>query len=321
MSTPPSAPSAKFFSRSLVIASLLAASSPAATSVFLDSSAAGNNAAVATAYGDSIYLIQPGINVNPAFKVEDGKTNWSKDNISGFSSSADMEPLPIHQVPVISYGGLHYIALGIDFNETGSSSDFDVVNRMLWVGPASASTLAVAIQNDPNIGALTWATSATNQMKNSWESGIRTMENNPANSAQGIDLIYQQNANPQLNVAGDAMPYGSDPKRVYSSGLSSLGSNEADIAILVPYSVLIGRNSSEVLYVGLQTGSMTDGGSDRVGFIDPTTLVNGGYLQQQGVPISTTFVQPGTSITVPEPSSAALGLGALALCLVRRRRD
>lgn len=321
MSTQPSAPSAKFFSRSLVIASLLAASSPAATSVFLDSSAAGNNAAVATAYGDSIYLIQPGINVNPAFKVEDGKTNWSKDNISGFSSSADMEPLPIHQVPVISYGGLHYIALGIDFNETGSSSDFDVVNLMLWVGPASASTLAVAIQNDPNIGALTWATSATNQMKNSWESGIRTMENNPANSAQNIDLIYQQNANPQLNVAGDAMPYGSDPKRVYSSGLSSLGSNEADIAILVPYSVLIGRNSSEVLYVGLQTGSMTDGGSDRVGFIDPTTLVNGGYLQQQGVPISTTFVQPGTSITVPEPSSAALGLGALALCLVRRRRD
>ncbi|TAE76183.1 MAG: hypothetical protein EAZ84_07910 [Verrucomicrobia bacterium] len=304
-----------------MIASLLAASSPAATSVFLDSSAAGNNAAVATAYGDSIYLIQPGINVNPAFKVEDGKTNWSKDNISGFSSSTDMEPLPIHQVPVISYGGLHYIALGVDFNETGSSSDFDVVNLMLWVGPASASTLAVAIQNDPNIGALTWATSATNQMKNSWESGIRTMENNPANSAQGIDLIYQQNANPQLNVAGDAMPYGSDPKRVYSNGLSSLGSNEADIAILVPYSVLIGRNSSEVLYVGLQTGSMTDGGSDRVGFIDPTTLVNGGYLQQQGVPISTTFVQPGTSITVPEPSSAALGLGALALCLVRRRRD
>lgn len=314
-------PSAHILSRSLVIASLLAASSPAATSVFLDSSAAGNNAAVATAYGDSIYLIQPGINVNPAFKVEDGKTNWSKDNISGFSSSADMEPLPIHQVPVISYGGLHYIALGVDFNETGSSSDFDVVNLMLWVGPASASTLAVAIQNDPNIGALTWATSATNQMKNSWESGIRTMANNPANSAQGIDLIYQQNANPQLNVAGDAMPYGSDPKRVYSSGLSSLGSNEADIAILVPYSVLIGRNSSEVLYVGMQTGSMTDGGSDRIGFIDPATLVNGGYLQQQGVPISTTFVQPGTSITVPEPSSAALGLGALALCLVRRRRD
>jgi hypothetical protein len=303
-----------------LICGFFTASASGATSVFLDSSAAGNNAAVETPYGSSIYLIQPGINVNPAFKVEDGKANWSKDNLTGFNNSADMPPLPIHQLPVITYGGLYYIALGVDFNETGASSNFDIVNLMLWAGPESAGTLAVATLSDPSIGTLTWAGSVNNQTKNSWESGLRQMSANPASTSLGIDLIYQQNASPLLNVAGDALPYGSDPNRVYSNGLSSLGSNEADIAILVPYSVLVGRNSNDVIYLGLQTGSLADGGSDRVGFVDPASLVAGGYLQLQGAAINSSFVQPNTVITVPEPSGATLLMSAAAGCLLRRRR-
>lgn len=302
-----------------LIWAFLAVGASGATSVFLDSSAAGNSAEVSTSYGASIYLIQPGINVNPAFKVEDGKANWSKDNLTGFNNSADMLPMPIHQVPVVTYGGLHYIALGVDFNETGSSSNFDIVNLMLWAGPASAETLSVATLSDPSIGTLTWAASVNNQTKNSWESGLREMQANPAAASLGIDLIYQQNASPVLNVAGDSLPYGSDPKRVYSNGLSSLGSNEADVAILVPYSVLWGRNSSDVLYLGLQTGSMADGGSDRVGFVDPASLVAGGYLQRQGTSINSSFVAPNTTIAVPEPATSVLMLGAAA-CLLRRRR-
>ena len=298
---------------------LLAATATAANSIFLDSTAPGNQAVVDTPYGSSIFMMQPGVNVNPAFKVEDGQANWSKNNGTGFSNSADMVPMPIYQVPVITYSGTPYIAIGIDFNETGSTPNFDVINLMLWAGPSSAQSLTVATMAPLDISSLTWDSSVSNQKRNSWQSGLRQMASNPNNTALGIDLLYQQNASPLLNVAGDMLPYGSDPYRVYSNGLSTLGSNQSDIAILVPYSVLIGRNSSDVLYLGLQTGSLNDGGSDRVGFLDPASLVSGGYLQQQGTPIITSFMAPDTTILVPEPSSAALLLTVAAAFAHRRR--
>lgn len=290
----------------LSLASLIVPAS--ATSVFFESSTAGSEARVPTDYGDSIYIMRPGININPAFKVDDGKANWSKDNLSGFTQ-ADMEPITLGQVPTLTFQGTRYLAFGIDFNETGGTPDFDVINFMLWAGPASADTLSVATTIDPNMAALAWPGSVKAQQISKWESMLQMQSNTAANDPLGINLIYQQNTSPQLFASGDTLPYGSDPHRVYSAGLSTLGSNEVDVAILVPYSVIAGRPSTDMLYLGMQTGALADGGNDRIGFIDPSTLVAGGYFSSIGVTFS----------TVPEPGSFAFA-GAAALLLTSRRR-
>ena len=302
-----------------VLAALLPSAALGA-SVFLDSSAAGNQAVVNTSYGQSIYVAQPGANVNPAFKVDNMQANWSKDAMSGFKSSADMEPRPIHDLPVVTLSGRAYIALAVDFNETGASEDFGVINLMLWVGPDSAQSVEVATLSDPDIDSYAWSPSVKASQQATWQRNLRQMDANNAVAALGIDLVYQQNASPVLNVPGDERPYGSDPQRVFSTGLGTLGSNRADVAILIPFEVLQGRNSSEMLYLGIQTGSLADAGSDRVGFIDPSSIVPGGFLDQLEVPLTTDYTDPDYTIPVPEVSSSVLALLAGGLGLFRRRR-
>ena len=283
-----------------------------AASVFFESSAAGSEARVQTDYGDSVYIVRPGINVNPAFKVEDGKANWSKDPGAGFAQSADMEPFTVGQVPTLTYKGTRYLAFGIDFNETGGTPDFDVINFMIWAGPAAASTTTVGVTTNPDMTSFAWPSSVKGQQIAKWDNMLQMGSNTAANSALGINLIYQQNTSPQLFAPGDTLPYGSDSHRVYSQGLSTLGSNEVDVAVLVPYSVISGLPSTDVLYLGMQTGALADGGSDRFGLVDPNTLVSGGYFDTVGV----SFVQASA---VPEPGS--LGLAAASgLLLLRRRR-
>ncbi|MGD9418074.1 MAG: hypothetical protein Q7R22_003975 [Verrucomicrobiota bacterium JB025] len=282
-----------------------------AASIFFANTTDGAEATVPTAYGDSIYVMRPGVNVNPAFKVEDGETNWAKNDGSGFSPSADMEPISVSDIPIINYNGNLYIALGIDFNEAGSTPDFDVVNLMLWSGPSSANTQSVATATDPDIASLAWPTSVTSQEIRSWDNNMLEMSSNDtANSALGINLIYEQNAAPQLFVDGDTMPYGSDSHRVYSEGLATLGSNEVDVAILVPASVLTGLPLDDVIYLGMQTGALADGGSDRFGIVDPTTVISGGYFDSIGVTFS----------TIPEPKGASLLALTMAGLVWRRRR-
>lgn len=286
-----------------------------AASVFFSSTTAGSEARVDTDYGESIYVMRPGVNVNPAFKVEDGQTNWSKDPGTGFKPSADMEPLTVSDIPIINYNGQLYIALGMDFNETGGTPDFDVVNLMLWAGPAGAVTQQVATAIDPAVSSLAWPGTVRNQEINKWENNLRQMaSNDAANSSLGINLIYQQNSAPQLFVDGDTRPYDTDPHRVYSAGLSTLGSNEVDMAILVPASVLEGIPLDQVLYLGMQTGTLADGGSDRFGIVDPTTIITGGYFDSIGVSFR-------TFAAVPEPGMAALWLASGLVLSLRRRRE
>lgn len=304
-----------------VLGALLAALQPSAAlgaSVFLDSSTEGNQVAVNTPYGPTIYMAQPGISTNSDFKVENVSANWSKDDISGFSPGADAPPKPLYELPVVTLGGIKYIGIGVDFNESGTAADFDVINLMLWVGPESAQSTQVATLSDPDISSFTWSSTATNQEKNSWQNNLRQMNLNPA--AIGFALVYQQNASPSINAPGDAHPYGSDPYRVFSAGMDTLGSNRADLAILVPYDVLNGQSSSDLLYLGLQTGSLADAGSDRVGFLDPNSIIAGGYFDDMAIEIATNIVEPGTTIEVPEVSTSALALLAGAIGLLRRRR-
>ena len=313
--------SAALAALSALVAALLPGAAVGA-SVFLDSSAAGNQATVNTPYGSSIYLAQPGVNTRGDFKVEDMRANWSKDNISGFNPSADAPPRALHELPVVTLGGVPYIGIGVDFNESGTAADFDVVNLMLWVGSASAPSTQVALLTDPDISSpsYAWSAAVSNQTKNEWQSKLRQMNPNPADAALGIDLVYQQNVSPAINAPGDDNPYGSDPQRLFSTGLATLGSNRADLAILVPYSVLGGYNSSQKIYLGLQTGSLADAGSDRVGFLDPDALIKGGYFDSTGISIITNYVPPDSTILVPEVSTSALLMVAGGMGLLHRRR-
>jgi hypothetical protein len=284
-----------------------------AQAVFLDGSTAGNTARVNTPYGDSIYMFRPGVNVNPAFKVEDMQANWSRDNISGFSSSADMEPMVVGDIPTLLYEGKHYLAPAFDFNETGGTPDFDVINLFLLAGNSPASTLDAGTLIDPDLSGYSWAGNPSNQQVNKWDNNLRELAVNSSAAAMGLDLVYEQNVSPRIFTSGDTRPYDSDPERVYATGLATLGSNETDVMILVPASVLSGRALTDVVYMGIQTGTLNDGGSDRFGIVDPSTLITGGYLDSNGY----TF-QPYSQI--PEPQTSVLLLGMVGLGLVIRKR-
>jgi hypothetical protein len=290
-------------------------SSVLAVSTTFSAATPGNSATLPTSFGDSVFLASPGINVNPAFKVEDSQANWAKDDdgTNAYSPSADRPPLIVADVPLVVFQGSLYIGLGIDFNETGTTSDYDVVNIELWTGPQTSNTMNVATVSDPNISQFAW-NGAKGSDVSLWERSVRVMDSNTAsNNALGINQIYEQNITPQIFTAGDTKPYDTDPQRVVATNLTTLGSNQVDLAVLIPASVLEGVPLDHKFYWGFQSGVDADGGSDRFGIMDPTSIVAGGFFDTQGV----TFTTPEQA-GIPEPR--VLSLIALAGLLVSRRR-
>ena len=295
---------------------LLAATLPCiGSSVFLDASTEGNQVRLATPYGTTIFIVQPGMNINPAFKVEDMQTNWSKDHLPGFSSSADMQPVQVNHIPIVSLDGENYIGLGFDFNETGGNgSDFDIVNMIIWASPQPVNTIEAGLATDPDLSGYSWSGDPANNIVNSWENNLRQLESSSVGESLGLTPIYVQNVNPQIFVPNDTRPYDTDPNRIYANELTTLGSNAVEIGILVSASILDSVASTDYLYIGVQTGSMNGGGSDRFGVMDPTSMVSGGFFDQNNITV-TSFAE-----SIPEPSNLAFSsLAALTLVLRRSR--
>ena len=270
---------------------------------------------LATPYGTTIFIVQPGMNINPAFKVEDMQTNWSKDHLPGFSSSADMQPVQVNHIPIVSLDGEDYIGLGFDFNETGGNgSDFDIVNMIIWASPQPVNTIEAGLATDPDLSGYSWSGDPANNIVKSWENNLRQLESSSVGESLGLTPIYVQNVNPQIFVPNDTRPYDIDPNRIYANELTTLGSNAVEIGILVSASILDSVASTDYLYIGVQTGSMNGGGSDRFGVMDPTSLVSGGFFNQNNITV-TSFAE-----SIPDPSNLAFSsLAALTLVLRRSR--
>jgi len=296
---------------------LLAATLPCiGSSVFLDASTEGNQVSLETPYGTTIFIVQPGMNINPAFKVEDMQTNWSKDDLPGFSASADMEPIQVNEIPIVNLDGEKYVGLGFDFNETGGNgSDFDIVNMIIWSSPQPVNTIEAGLAADPDLSGYSWSGNPANNIVNSWENNLRQLESSSVGESLGLTPIYVQNVNPQIFAPNDTRPYDTDPNRIYANELTTLGSNAVEIGILVSASILDSVAPTDYLYIGVQTGSMNGGGSDRFGVMDPTSLVSGGFFDQNNITV-TSFAE-----SIPEPSNLAFfSLAVLTLGLRRSRR-
>jgi hypothetical protein len=286
------------------------------SSIFLDTSTDGNKVSLETDYGTTIFVTTPGLNINPAFKVEDMKANWSKDNVAGFSVSADMEPIQVRQVPIVRFNGSDYIGLGFDFNETGGTgSNLDIVNMIIWASSQPVNTLEAGLATDPDLSAYTWSGNPSSNVVRSWENNLRQLQSSSVGASLGLRPIYVQNHTPQVYAPNDSRPYDTDPSRVYANELGTLGSNAVEIGVLIPASVLDSVTPNDYLYIGVQTGSMNDGGSDRFGLMDPTSLVSGGYFDQNGFTVSS------YELSIPEPSSmSCLLMGLLTLGVSVRTR-
>jgi hypothetical protein len=284
-------------------------------SIFLDASTEGSQVSLATPYGTTIFIVQPGMNINPAFKVEDMQTNWSKDDLPGFSASADMEPIQVNQIPIVSLNGENYVGLGFDFNETGGSgSDFDIVNMIIWSSPRPVDTIEAGLATDPDLSSYSWSGNPAKNIVNSWENNLRQLESSSVGESLGLTPIYVQNDNPQIFVPNDTRPYDTDPNRIYANELTTLGSNAVEVGILVPASILDSLAPTDYLYIGVQTGSMNGGGSDRFGVMDPTSLVSGGFFDRNNIAVSSSVE------SIPEPSNLAFfSLAVLTLGLRRSR--
>lgn len=304
--------------RSIAGILLLAATLPCiGASAFLDASTEGNRVELATPYGTTIFMAQPGLNINPAFKVEDMQTNWSKDNVDGFNSSADMEPLQVSQIPIVNFEGKNFLGFGFDFNETGRTPNFDIVNMVIWASSDPVGTIEAGLATSPDLSSYSWSGNPANNTVRSWEGSLRQLESSSVGADLGLTPIYVQNVNPQIFVDGDTRPYDTDPNRVWSDDLPTLGSNAVEIGVLVPASILDLVAPTDYLYIGVQTGSMNDGGSDRFGVMDPTSLVEDGYFALNSVEV-TSFEE--SSLSIPEPSNLAFfSLAVLTLGLRRPR--
>lgn len=285
---------------------LIAHSMALGQGVTLDMTTPGNNATS----NQVVIISTPGVNVNPAFKVNDMQANWAKGaSTSGYSSANDTTPISLAQAPILVFQGKAYIGFAMDWNEQGGvHDDWDIVDMVFWTGSSTPATVDAGTVTQPFL---------SGTYKN-----VRVLEDNGA--AAGLATVFHWNP---TKTIGSAVPYASDPIHFYGSNLGTLGSNSADMALLVPLSLFDGKSTSDLIYWGMQTGVLADGGSDRFGFMDPASVSSTGYLATAGITVGTPLSGYSTvdsnaivASVVPEPSSATSIMASIMLVLVRTRR-